>query len=191
MAVFPAVRCITSSAAWLSRGWGRLGRSLGLFYAVGIVIGCMGIGNMFQSNQAFAQIVDVTGGETSWLVDKGWLVGVLLAIAVGAVILGGIQSIARVTSRLVPFMAGLYLIGAFVILAMNAEAIPWAFGEIIGNAFGSQAMTGRRTRGADRGLPACHFLQRSRNRFGHHRAFRGPNIGADDRRFCFSIGAVY
>ena len=124
------------------RGWGRLGRSLGLFYAVGIVIGCMGIGNMFQSNQAFAQIVDVTGGESSWLVDKGWLVGVLLAIAVGAVILGGIQSIARVTSRLVPFMAGLYLIGAFVILAMNAEAIPWAFGEIIGNAFGSQAMTG-------------------------------------------------
>ena len=124
------------------RGWGRLGRSLGLFYAVGIVIGCMGIGNMFQSNQAFAQIVDVTGGESSWLVDKGWLVGVLLAIAVGAVILGGIQSIARVTSRLVPFMAGLYLVGAFVILAMNAEAIPWAFGEIVGNAFGSEAMTG-------------------------------------------------
>ena len=124
------------------RGWGRLGRSLGLFYAVGIVIGCMGIGNMFQSNQAFAQIVDVTGGESSWLVDKGWLVGVLLAIAVGAVILGGIQSIARVTSRLVPFMAGLYLVGAFVILAMNAEAIPWAFGEIVGNAFGSDALTG-------------------------------------------------
>lgn len=124
------------------RVWARFGRGLGLFYAVGIVIGCMGIGNMFQSNQAFVQIVGVTGGESSWLADKGWLVGILLAGTVAAVILGGIQSIARVTSRLVPFMAVLYVGGAFVMLAMNAEAIPWAFKEIVSRAFGSEAIAG-------------------------------------------------
>jgi AGCS family alanine or glycine:cation symporter len=104
------------------RGWRRLGRGLGVFYAVGIVIGCLGIGNMFQSNQAFVQIVGVTGGEASPLADKGWLVGLVAAVTVGAVILGGIHSIARVTSRLVPAMA-------------DAEALPWAFGQMLGSAF--------------------------------------------------------
>ncbi|MCP4004786.1 MAG: alanine:cation symporter family protein, partial [bacterium] len=123
-------------------GWSRLGRGLGLFYAVGIVIGCLGIGNMFQSNQAFVQIVGVTGGAESWLADKGWLVGVTIALAVASVILGGIRSIARVTSRLVPFMAVLYLAAAFVVLAMNAEALPWAYGQMIAGAFSSDGVAG-------------------------------------------------
>ena len=46
-------------------GWPRLGRGLGVFYAAGIVIGCLGIGNMFQSNQAYAQLLAVTGGEAN------------------------------------------------------------------------------------------------------------------------------
>ncbi len=121
------------------RGWPRLGRALGSFYAVGIVIGCMGIGNMFQSNQAFVQIVGVTGGPESWLSDKGWLVGLALAMLVGAVIVGGIRSIARVTSRMVPFMAILYLVGAFVVIALNAEAVPWAIGAMFGQAFEAKA----------------------------------------------------
>lgn len=124
------------------RGWGKLGRALGTFYAVGIVIGCLGIGNMFQSNQAFVQIVGVTGAESSWFADKGWLVGVVLALTVGAVIIGGIRSIARVTAAMVPFMAVLYLVGSFLVIGLNADAIPWAFEQIIDQAFHPEAMGG-------------------------------------------------
>jgi AGCS family alanine or glycine:cation symporter len=123
------------SAGLAERGWPRLGRELGRFYAAGIVVGCLGIGNMFQSNQAFVQIVGITGGEASWLADKGWLVGLALASVVAAVILGGIKTIARVTSRLVPFMAALYLAGALAVLIANAEALPWAFRAMLDGAF--------------------------------------------------------
>ncbi len=124
------------------RGWPGLGRALGAFYAFGIVIGCLGIGNMFQSNQAFVQIIGVTGGAESWLSDKGWLVGAVLAATVGAVIIGGIRSIAAVTARLVPFMAALYLAGAILVIAMNAEALPWAFARILDQAFNPEAVGG-------------------------------------------------
>jgi AGCS family alanine or glycine:cation symporter len=124
------------------RGWARLGRGLGVFYALGIVVGCLGIGNMFQSNQAFVQILGVTGGEASPLAGQGWLVGLVLAMAVGAVILGGIHSIARVTSRLVPIMAVLYLASAFVVIGLNAEALPWALGQMLGSAFTPDAAGG-------------------------------------------------
>jgi AGCS family alanine or glycine:cation symporter len=123
-------------------GWTKLGRALGVFYAVGIVIGCMGIGNMFQSNQAFVQIVEITGGEASWFADKGWLVGVALAAVVAAVIIGGIRSIARVTSRLVPFMAVLYLASGISMLIMNAEALPWAFAAMFKGAFTAEGVAG-------------------------------------------------
>jgi AGCS family alanine or glycine:cation symporter len=124
------------------RGLPRLGRALGVFYAVGIVIGCLGIGNMFQSNQAFTQIVGVTGGEASWLADKGWLVGLVIACVVGVVIIGGIRTIASVAARLVPFMAVLYLAGAGVVLALNFEALPWALRSMFEGAFTSQALGG-------------------------------------------------
>jgi len=124
------------------RGMERLGRALGWFYALGIVIGCLGIGNMFQSNQAFVQIVGVTGGESSFLADKGWLVGLVLAGLVGAVIIGGIRSIARVTARLVPFMGVLYLAGSLTVIALNAEAIPWAVARILDQAFHAEAVGG-------------------------------------------------
>ncbi|HBZ50461.1 MAG TPA: alanine glycine permease, partial [Halieaceae bacterium] len=51
---------------FLEKGWPTLGRLLGRFYAVGIVIGCLGIGNMFQANQAYLQFVTVTGGDSSF-----------------------------------------------------------------------------------------------------------------------------
>ena len=125
------------------RGLPRLGRVLGAFYAAGIVIGCMGIGNMFQSNQAFVQLVTVTGGpEQSFLADKGWLVGTVMALLVGVVIVGGIRSIARVTEKVVPFMAVLYLVGCAVILTMNAEALPFAFKAIVTQAFSTDAVAG-------------------------------------------------
>ena len=120
-----------------------IGKFIGRFYALGIVIGCLGIGNMFQSNQAFVQFVNVTGGsEGSWFADKGWFFGALLAMLVGAVILGGIKSIARVTSKVVPFMAVLYCSSALVIIAMNYQGIPFAIGAIISGAFSPEGMSG-------------------------------------------------
>ena len=124
------------------RGVPRLGRVLAWVYALGIVVGCMGIGNMFQSNQAFVQFVVVTGGAESWFADKGWLFGLAMAAVVWAVILGGIRTIARVTQYLVPFMAILYLFTAAIVILFNYEAIPWALGRIVVDAFSTDAAAG-------------------------------------------------
>jgi AGCS family alanine or glycine:cation symporter len=123
-------------------GLPKLGKSLGMFYASGIVIACLGIGNMFQSNQAYQQVVNVTGGASSWFADRGWVFGALLAVVVALVILGGIKSIARVTSKVVPFMAFLYCFSAIVIVTMNYEAIPFAIDAIITGAFSPDSVAG-------------------------------------------------
>ncbi|WP_438985146.1 alanine/glycine:cation symporter family protein [Aequoribacter sp.] len=127
---------------FLEKGLPNLGKFLGQFYALGIVIGCLGIGNMFQANQAYLQFVTVTGGDSSFFAGKGWLVGLVMAIIVGLVIIGGIKSIARVTSKLVPFMAVFYSLSALVIILMNAEALPFAFNAIIEGAFSPEGVAG-------------------------------------------------
>ena len=124
------------------RGFPRLGAFLGRFYALGIVIGCLGIGNMFQSNQAFEQFLFVTGGQESWFVGKGWLFGLALAAGVAAVILGGVRVIARVTVRVVPFMGVLYLVGALGVIVMNVAHLPGAVVAIIDGAFSAQGVGG-------------------------------------------------
>ena len=125
------------------KGLPKLGKGIGRFYALGIVIGCMGIGNMFQSNQAYVQFVNVTGGlEHSWFADKGWLFGLAIACVVAAVIVGGIKSIARVTEKIVPFMALFYCSCALIIIGMNYEALPFAFSAIITGAFSAEGVAG-------------------------------------------------
>ncbi|PCI07064.1 alanine glycine permease [bacterium] len=119
-----------------------LGKPMSYFYALSIVIGCLGIGNMFQSNQAFQQFVFATGGSESYFLDKGWLFGAVLAVVVGVVIIGGIKSIAKVTSKLVPFMALAYIVGALLVIALNADKVPWAISAIFTEAFSPQAMSG-------------------------------------------------
>ncbi len=124
------------------RGWPKIGRFLGLFYAVSIVIGCLGIGNMFQSNQAYGQLLYVTGGETGPLAGRGWLVGIGMAVLVGAIIVGGIKSIANVTGKLVPFMVGIYIVGALVVIGLNAGEIPRAVAAIVTGAFSPSGVAG-------------------------------------------------
>ncbi|QFU77964.1 alanine:cation symporter family protein [Halioglobus maricola] len=128
---------------WLSsRGKPGLGKGLGKFYALSMVIGCLGIGNMFQSNQAYVQFVSITGGEASFFADKGWLFGLAIALVVGLVIIGGIRSIAAVASKIVPFMAVLYLCSALVIVILSAEHIPAAIELIVSSAFSVESATG-------------------------------------------------
>lgn len=120
----------------------KIGRALGLFYAASMVIGCLGIGNMFQSNQAAAIFIDVTGGGESFFADKAWLFGLILAVAVGLVIVGGIRTIATTTAKLVPGMALLYVITALLVLALNYAAIPGAFVAIWQGAFSPEGISG-------------------------------------------------
>ncbi len=124
------------------RGLGIIAKPMGYVYAMAMVIGCLGIRNMFQSNQAFEQFVYVTGADSSYFVDKGWLFGIVLTILVGMVIIGGIRGIARVTGSMVPFMAILYLICAVTIIAMHYDRIPWAIGAVFQNAFAPDAAIG-------------------------------------------------
>ncbi len=124
------------------RGWPRLGRGLAVYYAFCIVVGALGIGCMFQSNQAYVQLVAVTGGEASFLAARGWLVGLALAGLVGVVIIGGIRSIAEVTQRLVPFMALLYASMALVVIGANVEKLPGALLAIVSQAFSPEGVGG-------------------------------------------------
>ena len=124
------------------RSWPKLGKGLGVFYAAAMVIGCLGIGNMFQSNQAAAILINVTGGQASFFSDKEWLLGVIMAIAVGVVIIGGIRSIANTTSKLVPGMALLYVVSALFIIGLNYAELPAAFSAIWQGAFSPEGISG-------------------------------------------------
>ncbi|GAA4888096.1 alanine/glycine:cation symporter family protein [Ferrimonas pelagia] len=128
--------------ALVNRGWVKAGKALGGFYALALVIGCLGIGNMFQSNQAFMQFQVISGGDASWFADKGWLFGLILAAGVALVIIGGIKSIARITAKIVPFMAVLYIVSATAILALGYEQLPGAIALIISEAFTMDSATG-------------------------------------------------
>lgn len=119
-----------------------LGKSLAKYYAVCILIGTLGIGCMFQSNQAYAQFVNITGGEASYFAERAWLVGLVLAIFTGMVIVGGIKSIAAVTSRLVPFMAGLYIVTALIVIGANYDKLGFAFHAIVTGAFSPDGVAG-------------------------------------------------
>ena len=129
-------------AYFRERGWSGIGKGFGTFYALALVIGCLGIGNMFQSNQAFAQFVVITGGETSFFADRGWLFGLALAAVIAAVIIGGIRSIARVAAVLVPVMGLIYVIAALVVIGLSAEHLPAALALVVSEAVTGQAASG-------------------------------------------------
>jgi len=121
------------------RGMEGFGKFMGTFYAIGIFIGALGIGNMFQSNQAYVQLNNVSNGALDGL---GWLVGLILAGVVFAVIIGGIKSIARVTEKIVPFMAIFYCLFAIIVILMNAGSIPQAIANIFTGAFTGEGVAG-------------------------------------------------
>ena len=97
---------------------------------------------MVQINQATSQLIAVTGGESSFFYGNAWLFGVIMAIIVAAIILGGIKSIAKVTDKVVPFMVGIYILGALAVILGNLGEVPSAFAKIFSGAFNSDAMYG-------------------------------------------------
>ncbi|WP_374982999.1 alanine/glycine:cation symporter family protein [Streptomyces fradiae] len=101
-------------------------------------------GNLFQVNQSYAQLVSVTGGEDGVMGSSAGALffGLLIAALVGVVLLGGIRSIANVTSKLIPAMAGIYIAGCLVVILVNVTAVPSAVAQIIEGAFNPQGVAG-------------------------------------------------
>ena len=124
------------------QGKAQLGKILAVLFAIACIGGSFGGGGMVQVNQATKQLIEVTGGEQSFLAGQSWMFGVVMAILVGLIIIGGIKSIARVTDKVVPFMVGIYVFGALVVLGGNIAEIPSAFGLIISSAFSADAAYG-------------------------------------------------
>ncbi|WP_150281389.1 alanine/glycine:cation symporter family protein [Salipiger aestuarii] len=118
------------------RGFAGLGKGLAILFSIFCVLGALGGGNMFQANQAHAQITNIVGDY------PGWITGVIFAAIVFSVIVGGLKSIARVTEKVVPFMGVLYVGTALVIILMNADQIGWAFGQIFSGAFTGLGIAG-------------------------------------------------
>ena len=113
-------------------------------YAIAIMLFGVAGGNMFQANQTFAQAQEVTGGEDGFLGSDGaaLVFGLILAGLVAAVILGGIKSIARVTSKLVPAMAIIYVTACLIVIFTNLGSVPAAVGDIIAGAFNPTGVAG-------------------------------------------------
>ncbi|MCT4581851.1 MAG: amino acid carrier protein [Flavobacteriales bacterium] len=122
------------------RGLGGLGKFLAFFFAILCVGGSVGGGNMFQANQAFAQAKSIP--FLSFLEGNGVYFGIVLAILVGIVIIGGIKSIANVTDKVVPLMVGIYVLSALIIIGMNISYIGEAFYQIFNGAFSPDALKG-------------------------------------------------
>jgi len=118
---------------------GMLGKFLGGLFAVLCVGASFGGGNAFQSNQATQQIsslLGLQGGAT------GVIIGVILAVLVGIVIIGGIKRIANITEKIVPFMAGIYVVASLIIILANYSHVGEAFGLIFSGAFSPDAGLG-------------------------------------------------
>ncbi|MGB3187632.1 MAG: alanine/glycine:cation symporter family protein [Ornithinimicrobium sp.] len=114
-------------------------------FAIAIFFFGVGGGNMFQANQTYSQAVEVTGGpEDSFLANSAGAIifGLILATIIGLVILGGIKSIGKVTSTLVPVMGGVYVLACLIVIFSNASEIIPTIGLIIESAFNPDALTG-------------------------------------------------
>ncbi|HSG51557.1 MAG TPA: alanine/glycine:cation symporter family protein [Rheinheimera sp.] len=107
-----------------------VGSVLAVAFSVFVIFGSAGFVHV---NQGYVQVKTVTG------FDNAWLFGAIYALLVAAVIIGGLKSIARVTSKLVPLMCGIYLLASLVVMATHASAIPSALWLIVSSAFSPEA----------------------------------------------------
>ncbi|WP_137402162.1 alanine/glycine:cation symporter family protein [Echinicola rosea] len=130
---------------YLSRGLGhdlkkgRLGQFLGGLFAVLCVGASFGGGNAFQSNQASSQLANLLGINFQ---TNGFWIGVVLAVLVAIVIIGGIKRIATITEKVVPIMAAVYVLASLIILGAHYDYVDDAIGLIIEGAFTPMAGLG-------------------------------------------------
>ena len=120
-----------------SKGFATLGKVAAVLFAIFCIGGSFGGGNAAQSNQATIVLKDLFGYESTF---AGAMIGIILAIFVGIIIIGGIKRIASVTEKIVPFMALLYILACIYILGANFSFIDDAISLIIKEAFNPTAM---------------------------------------------------
>jgi len=119
------------------RGFTFLGKVAAVFFAIFCIGGSFGGGNAAQSNQATIVLKQLLGLEST---SAGAMIGLVLAILVGIIIIGGIKRIASVTEKIVPFMALLYMIACLYIISVNFTLVDDAIALIIKEAFNPTAI---------------------------------------------------
>jgi alanine or glycine:cation symporter, AGCS family len=136
----PDGRVLGGPMAYLDKGLSEmgmkpLGKVLAVMFAILCIGGSFGGGNTFQVSQSLG----ILRTQVPIFDEMPWVYGLVMAIAVGVVILGGIQRIAATAEKIVPLMCGVYVLACLFILFMNASAIPSAFGKIFSEAFTPEA----------------------------------------------------
>jgi len=122
-------------------GMGKLGKVLGVTFAIFCIGGSIGGGNTFQVNQSLLAFNAATAGQIPVL-EYRWVYGLIMAFLVGIVIIGGIRRIAATAEKIVPLMCGLYVLACLYILGVHYDHIPQAFADIFTQAFTKNAAFG-------------------------------------------------
>lgn len=134
---------------YISKGLGKNWKWLAVLFAVFAALASFGIGNMSQVNSITGSVIGAVSAFTS--VSAGteltmkWVIGVLLAILVAIILLGGIKRIGAVTEKLIPFMSVFYILFTLIVIAVHVGNIPDAFVKIFSTAFTPQAVFGAST----------------------------------------------
>ena len=119
-------------------GLGTLGKFLAILFSVFCVMASFGGGCAFQVDQSLGAIKT----KLPWLDGREYIYGLVMAAAVGIVIIGGIRRIAATAEKIVPLMCGLYILVSLYILFTNFDRIPWAIEQIFTTAFNTDAAKG-------------------------------------------------
>lgn len=126
-----------------------LGKVLAVIFAICCMLAALGGGNMFQSNQAFEGFFTtfiqphVSASELEDVrTNTGFGFGLVMAVLVGVVVLGGITRIGATTARIVPFMAAIYICACITIILFHIDEVPALLGEVISQAFSADAAFG-------------------------------------------------
>ena len=134
---------------YISKGLGKSCRWLAGLFAVFATLASFGIGNMSQVNSITGSVIGAFSAFTS--VSAGmetalkWVIGIILALLVAVILLGGIKRIGAVTEKLIPFMSIFYILFTLVVIAAHIGGIPDAFAKIFSTAFTPQAVFGATT----------------------------------------------
>ncbi len=139
----PDGRIMGGAMEYLSRGlaekgWSATGRALAMLFAVLCVCASLGGGNAFQVSQSLSAVEQ----HIPMLRDAPWAFGLIMATAVGLVIIGGIRRIAHTAEAIVPFMVGIYLCACLWIILSHLSAVPDALMRIVHEAFAPTAVAG-------------------------------------------------
>ena len=116
-------------------GMPGLGKVLAIVFALMCIGGSLGGGNMFQANQSYAAVAEVV----PLFAEYDWAYGLILAVCVGMVILGGIKRIGAAAGMIVPLMCGIYVLAGLYILIIHADKVGGAFGIMLSGAFSPEA----------------------------------------------------